>query len=249
MPQRARAIPENLCPWSRALDHKLRGRRQCVTCKSHHLNKKGFGLDDLPATFFPTERFLPKTFCSEASPRLESLSLSEERFLANPKVSGPEVTAQHLGSTLWGPFVSQQPRNQFHPNAGFSWSKRQQGVTSAMLPLLQGSTGSQSITLSQDRNEGPELTPSHDACVRALGQPYIKAPQRSGLNHRNVPSPSSGGSEGQGVGGATSFSGCEENQSRLSPSFWGFAGNLCRSLASRCIARISAFIFTWHLPA
>ena len=100
MPQRARAIPENLCPWSRALDHKLRGRRQCVTCKSHHLNKKGFGLDDLPATFFPTERFLPKTFCSEASPRLESLSLSEERFLANPKVSGPEVTAQHLGSTL-----------------------------------------------------------------------------------------------------------------------------------------------------
>ena len=68
--------------------------------KSHHLNKKGFGLDDLPATFFPTERFLPKTFCSEASPRLESLSLSEERFLANPEVSGPEVTAQHLGSTL-----------------------------------------------------------------------------------------------------------------------------------------------------
>lgn len=38
--------------------------------KSHHLNKKGFGLVHLPATFFPTEHFLLNTFCSEASLRL-----------------------------------------------------------------------------------------------------------------------------------------------------------------------------------
>ena len=36
----------------------------------------------------------------------------------------------------------------------------------------------------------------------------------SGLNHRNVPSSSSGGLEGQGVGRVTSFSGCEKNQSQ-----------------------------------
>lgn len=34
--------------------------------KSHHLNKKSFGLNHLPATCFPTECFLPKTFGSEA---------------------------------------------------------------------------------------------------------------------------------------------------------------------------------------
>ena len=47
-----------------------RQKAACDLRKSHHLNKKGFGLDHLPATFFPTECFLLKTFCSEASLRL-----------------------------------------------------------------------------------------------------------------------------------------------------------------------------------
>ena len=47
-----------------------RQKAACDLRKSHHLNKKGFGLDHLPANFFPTECFPLKTFCSEASLRL-----------------------------------------------------------------------------------------------------------------------------------------------------------------------------------
>lgn len=93
-----------------------RQKAACELRKSHHLNKKGFGLDHLPATFFPTECFLLKTFCSEASLRLDSVRRDSLLILKFQDRKLPHSNRLYPV----GAFVSQQPRNPSHPDAGFS---------------------------------------------------------------------------------------------------------------------------------
>lgn len=116
-----------------------------------------------------------------------------------------------------------------------------------------------------------ELTPSQDSCVNALGLPYIKAPQMEWLKPQKYFSYSSGGLEGQGVGGVTLFPGCEGESQSQALTQLPDAGDLCRSSASRRVSsnlpsssrgisslnvssQISPFsgtplILGWNLPA
>lgn len=178
--------------------------------------------------------------------RLESLFLSEERFLANPEVSGPEVTAQHRVEPFCVP-VAQEP---VPPQCWVQLIKEATGCHFGHAALLQGSTGSQSITPSQDRNEGPELTPSQDSCVNALGLPYIKAPQMEWLKPQKCTLSQLWRFRRPGYEWGYLLSRLRGRISpRPSPSFRRSAGDLCHSSASRRVAPISAFISTWHLPA
>lgn len=88
-------------------------------------------------------------------------------------------------------------------------------------------------------------------CVRFLVPPN-KVPQTGGLKHQAFTVPRSSGGQRSKIevsAGLVPSEGAEgDSVPRVSPSFWGFAGDLWCSLACRCITPNYAFIFSWHSP-